>query len=149
MTKTNELKKLEEKFADKLHNYTYLEDPSILKPGFLVKYIKKEEKTLAKGGYLTEIKYDNNNPEKIYRLKIKSNVGTEWLVKFDNIYLFYKTKTEQDIKEEQIKEWKNQMTSYEKQKYKKLSTTKNLRQTFYDWYYKRHPERKPQNKQSN
>ncbi len=135
--KLNELIKINEK---KLSGYTYVQNPKDLENGSYVRYIKKEDNKLAHGGKLMELIPDKKDTNVVYKIKIKNNYGGEWMVKLNNIYLFYKTKKVTEMREEEREAWKKSLTTYELKKWKLLHTTPEGKKTFQEWFKKRHPE---------
>ena len=82
-------------------------------------------------------------------VKIKDN---------EKIFLYYKANTYKEEKLKASEEWLKLMTPYEKKKFKKLKEMRNdaetklekqeLTKKFYEWYYKKHPDRNSKNKSS-
>lgn len=125
MTSISDLKN---KYKKKLHSYKFLKNPKDLHNGYLIKYIKKENDRLAFGGKVIEIVNTPNNKD-IYKIKIKSNLGNEWYVLKEKVYIFYKDKTVYQERRIKNKEWLSKLKPIEYKMWKKLSPT-----DFAIWY---------------
>lgn len=153
---TTIIKKLIEKYSDKLKDYEHVENPSELKIGSFIRYIKKKTaespEKLAHGGKLLEISYDTQDKTKVYKLKLENTYGGSWFIKIENVYLFYKTQTTTEKRKQDAEEWKKALTPYEKKKFnemkKKVSEEisklkqKEIRNEFYTWLNARKENKK-------
>lgn len=140
-------KKLMKKYEIKLKDYEYVKDPTKLKEGTFIRYIKKKTATapekLAWGGKLIEIMYDKDDKKKVYKIKLESNLGGSWIIKIENVHLFNKKKTTTEKRKQNVEEWKKALTPYERRKFnemkkkrsqaKSTQDKKQISKEFYDW----------------
>lgn len=149
--------------SSKLNGYTFISNDILmtkLKIGYLIRYIKKSDGNkkahIAIGGKLENITEDTEKPGYVYRIKIKTNGGSTFLVKLkDNnkIFMYYKIMSDKNQRLRDAEELKKKLTSYERKKLQdmhnareNLETDKEKRaatKKYYIWLYERRPELKP------
>lgn len=134
------LEELTEQNKDKLLNFKYSKYGTELKPNFFVRYIRKSDDKLVKGGKLVSIKYDKLDKSKIYQLTWETNSHRRWTIKFNNIYLFYRKESVAELRKQLTEEWKKNLTPEEKKKWNEYQKDKNAvsKHKFYNWYNEKH-----------
>jgi hypothetical protein len=142
-----------------LKDYTFLspKDYTIdkLKIGNFVRYIRNVPipARVIRAGRIDNILEDKDNEGYIYRISIKRSNKTTYFLKLkdiENVYFYYKTKTQKELRQNSAKDFVQNMTPYERKKFNSMKEKrevveskiekKMLSNDFYSWFYKRHPD---------
>lgn len=153
------MENIPKEIKDKLIGFVYVKPSEMkdhLKKNYIVKYVKLQNGnySITKGGRVGSIIYDKNNKNVVYKLKIINSYGGEWMVKVkdnESPFVFYKTHTVAEKRNEDAKKWKAELTAYEKKKYNEMrkkidnendiEKKKQIKKTFNEWYAKRHEDK--------
>jgi hypothetical protein len=164
MPETRNILEKKQHIKSQLTDYKFTQHSSLdvetLQIGDFVRWIKKATETepahVVRGGRISEITPDRDDPTKIFRITITTNVGNQFKLKLKdatNFYFYYKQKTKRELKLAEAAAWKDNLDPVEKarltimQKKRAEIETKagKKRKTdeFYSWLYKRKPELNP------
>lgn len=124
------INQLVRKNIDQLRDYAKLDDISILKKGYYVKYIKlnvnKTDATL-RSGQIESIEQKGNGD---YFITIKSTLPQSWNLLYSRIIIFYRAESVLELRKKKAEEWKTEFKNRdpigyaEWQKNKKIKNAK-------------------------
>jgi hypothetical protein len=147
-----------ENIKNELKGYTFIDinDVNTLKIDYFIKYIKigdsLENSRVINGGRIHELINDLNNKNLIYQIKLKNRLGNIRSLNIigKDMFIYYKEKTAAEERLDVIKQWKKNLTPYERVKFRTMkkkveetdskSIKKKLRKEFQIWYKERHEQ---------